>query len=220
MESDAKHLSLAAKEPPDARANRLWAYLVRGNAEIAVTSRSPLGDVLLIRMLDVPRPALDARTVEVLEHLLLGGSQKAYAYEIGVSASSVAFLAKQGLSLLGLQCLPSRAPVLLAVLVCLSRMHGVRSRRLRVNEFELAGDRYVEVVLTSATSLLAETLSDAESAVTDLLLAGKPYVEIAEQRRTSVRTVANQVRAAFTRLNISGRAQLMAMVARSACSVN
>jgi DNA-binding NarL/FixJ family response regulator len=47
-----------------------------------------------------------------------------------------------------------------------------------------------------------------------LLLEGCPYSEIARQRNTSVRTVANQVAAAFTRLHVSGRAQLLASTAQ------
>jgi DNA-binding CsgD family transcriptional regulator len=150
----------------------------------------------------------------VLEHLLLGGSQKACAQDVGLSTSSVTLLAKRGLHSLGLRCLPSRAPLLLAILVCLSREPFAGSR-VRVSELERGGVRYLEVWFPSATAVLAETLSDAECAVARLVLQGKPYVEIAERRQTSVRTVANQVAATFRRLNISGRGELLARVAKS-----
>jgi len=60
---------------------------------------------------------------------------------------------------------------------------------------------------------LAEWLSPAEYAVTRLLIEGKSYEELARLRQTSKRTVANQLASAFHRLGISGRAELLCLLA-------
>jgi DNA-binding CsgD family transcriptional regulator len=61
---------------------------------------------------------------------------------------------------------------------------------------------------------LSEWLSPAEYAVTRLLIEGKSYQEMAVLRKTSKRTVANQLASAFHRLGISGRAELLCLLAK------
>ena len=67
-------------------------------------------------------------------------------------------------------------------------------------------------------STFAHALTDRELAEWALrwegtvLLEGRSHAEIARARRTSTRTIANQVSAIFRRLNISGRGELMSFL--------
>ena len=56
----------------------------------------------------------------------------------------------------------------------------------------------------------AATLSPAESEVARYLLEGRSNAEIASQRGSSARTVANQVSSLFRKLGVSSRLELVA----------
>ena len=58
-----------------------------------------------------------------------------------------------------------------------------------------------------------ERLSRSERDVIDLVLEGCSNAEIAVRRRTSVHTVANQLKAVFRKLGCSGRSELVALLA-------
>lgn len=57
-------------------------------------------------------------------------------------------------------------------------------------------------------------LTVAEEAVLTLVLEGRSNAEIAKQRKTSVRTVANQVASLFKKHGVSSRSELAAKVVR------
>jgi DNA-binding NarL/FixJ family response regulator len=61
---------------------------------------------------------------------------------------------------------------------------------------------------------LPETLSPAERAVALALLEGLSNSEIAKARRTSVRTVANQLASLFRKLGVGSRAEAVAAIGR------
>ena len=66
----------------------------------------------------------------------------------------------------------------------------------------------VHVELTGAT--LRDRLSPAEHAVALLSIKGQSHSQMAQARRASERTIANQLAACFSKLGISGRAELRA----------
>ena len=57
-------------------------------------------------------------------------------------------------------------------------------------------------------------LTPSEQSVMQLMLEGKSNQEIAKERRTAVRTVANQVASIFKKLGVGSRAELYAFGAR------
>ena len=59
-----------------------------------------------------------------------------------------------------------------------------------------------------------ERLSRSEREIVDQVLEGCSNAEIASRRRTSVYTVANQLKAVFRKLGCSGRGELAALLAR------
>lgn len=73
-----------------------------------------------------------------------------------------------------------------------------------------------EFAVTSepAPVALAPVLTAAEQDVVRRLLAGRSNAEIAKARRSSVRTVANQVASVFRKYGVNSRAELAARVAQ------
>lgn len=59
---------------------------------------------------------------------------------------------------------------------------------------------------------LARRLSEAERDVAAALVGGKTYASIAQRRGSSNRTVANQVRSIFRKLEVGSRAELIRTV--------
>ena len=78
-----------------------------------------------------------------------------------------------------------------------------------------------QVVLDGETYLVIEwsppagTMTAAERAVAELVARGATNQEIAQLRRTSTRTVANQVASILRKLGLSSRVAIAALVARS-----
>lgn len=84
---------------------------------------------------------------------------------------------------------------------------------LRVNVVEVAGVRYVVLSYALSDPSVSARLTEAERDVLTLLLWGLSNAEIARQRRTAVRTVANQIASIFQKLGVSSRSELAAALA-------
>lgn len=77
---------------------------------------------------------------------------------------------------------------------------------MRVASFELGTQRLM--VVSRPYGVDPSTLSPAEQEVARFMVAGMTNAEIAAARGTSVRTVANQARAIFAKLGVSGRREI------------
>lgn len=71
--------------------------------------------------------------------------------------------------------------------------------------------QFTTLSLPLASARPVAPLTPAERQVVALLLEGKSNAQIARARRTSARTVANQVASIFKKLSVSSRAELLAM---------
>jgi len=159
---------------------------------------------------------LAARHAQILERALVEGGQKSVAIDLHLSQSSVTHILKQCFAFMGLSCWPSRTPLVLVL--------AAHAAQFRARE-RLPLERATPLPLRETIRLarpdleLCASLSPAEYAVMRLLVEGCSYQEIALLRRTSVRTVANQLAAVFHRLGISGRAELFCLLARRRVAV-
>jgi len=79
----------------------------------------------------------------------------------------------------------------------------------RRSTIPLAGLQYTVTSAPRPERSLGHLLTRSEQEVLRLLIEGKAYQEVAALRRTSQRTVANQVASAFRKLNVSGRIDLL-----------
>lgn len=81
--------------------------------------------------------------------------------------------------------------------------------RVVIGRTQAGGARVIVIGLPSASA----PLTDAESEVVSLALAGHTNAEIASLRGVSARTIANQLASAYDKLGVSGRAELAARLA-------
>jgi DNA-binding CsgD family transcriptional regulator len=154
-----------------------------------------------------------ARRVHILERMLLEGNQKGVGIDLGLAPSTVALLTKQCLRSLGLACTASRVPPQVVMAV-----HAARCAQrypARSSELHDVDASYQVISVERPESRLASLLTPAEFLVARLLIEGKSHAEIAARRRTTLRTVANQLGTAFHRLGVSGRLGLIAQLAQN-----
>jgi DNA-binding NarL/FixJ family response regulator len=148
---------------------------------------------------------LEGRRLTIVEALLCGTVQKRIAIELGVAPSTVALNARKGLESLGAFGQPSRAHPLLMLAATAARAGDARAV---ASVAHLAGDLRI-IGIPRPDRKLVGVLPKAELEVVRCLVEGRCYAEIARGRRASPRTVANQIAAAFKRLRVSGRSELI-----------
>lgn len=155
------------------------------------------------------RTAIPARSLEILTRVLLGECQKVIAVDLALARSSVTTNMQAGLRTMGVCCKGYRAPVLLTMAAfSAQRPGGAWGRRSQL----MAGEpeERVDVVSVGRPDLdFPVPLSNAERAVIQALTSGLSHSEISILRATSPRTVANQIAAAFRKLGVSGRGELL-----------
>ena len=143
---------------------------------------------------------LTARERQVVGHAALGRSNKAIAYSLGLSPSTVSTLLdrarKRSFSPEGEGLLTERPPP---------------QPITRINDRLVCASASGEPLLYD---LVARALTQAERDVVALVLRGLTNAAIAERRHCSPRTVANQLSSAYRKLQVSGRRELWAKFGR------
>jgi DNA-binding NarL/FixJ family response regulator len=148
------------------------------------------------------------RQWEILERILLGQVQKVVALELDAAASTIATSSKATLRAIGIKARVSNVPPLLSMLVH-AAYQQLPGGVVRKTVLEHGAVHYCVLSIPLKTPALAERLSPAEHVVALMRIEGHSLAEIATVRRTSSRTVANQLSMAFRRLGISGRSGLV-----------
>jgi DNA-binding NarL/FixJ family response regulator len=188
----------------------VWRELAGGQARIAASFHTAERCYLVLRA--VERPARVMRLVRnrigVFERVLLEASQNAVALECGVAPSTVALASRRCLQAMGLTCRAFAVPLLLVMAAhAANGRAGLTRARLVTNLEGAPGCRLISVRRPDCD--LFSFLSPAEAKVAKLLVDGMTYAEIADERKTSLRTVANQLTATFRRIGVSGRLELL-----------
>lgn len=188
----------------------IWRGLLAGEYQLTATHFTESRCLALLQRPSAwPTRRPSPGNVQVLERVLLGTSQKRVAIEIGRSISSVCAAASTGLRELGQPLQPSRVPVLLVLAV--HAAHGYE----RFGGLASAGAGQSILSTERPDLAMSERLTPAERAVARLLVEGHRHAEIATLRQTSPRTIANQLGTIFRKVGVSGRGELLAMLARS-----
>ena len=86
---------------------------------------------------------------------------------------------------------------------------------LRVGQAEFA---VISVAMTPGAA--PGNLTDAEASILSAILLGKSGRQIAGERRTSIRTVANQVAALYRKLQVTSRTELVQRLLQDALAAN
>jgi DNA-binding CsgD family transcriptional regulator len=85
---------------------------------------------------------------------------------------------------------------------------------LRWATFRVGGKLFGVLSVRDASDRVLPDLTAAEMDVADLIRKGHSNAVIASIRRTSVRTVANQIASIFRKLGVGSRVELAALLAR------
>jgi DNA-binding NarL/FixJ family response regulator len=161
-------------------------------------------------------PALSARERQIVAHASRGYSNKHIAYELGLCSSTVAAQLTSAARKLGVS---SRETLLHAFAVLggapdrATEDEGAPAQRqdddptIRVIQFRHDDHEYA-LIRIAITPRLPSSLTTAEAAVATLAIEGLSNAAIARQRKTSVRTVANQLRSIYSKLEVGSRRQL------------
>lgn len=151
---------------------------------------------------------LSARELHVLEEVLISQSQKAAAIDLNLSPGVVCGILHRSFQKIGLDCTYRTAP-LLVVLMVLAIRRSVIVPGLRI-ETKLAESGNVHLISSDRPDARARALlSPAESDVVQMMMDGHTHEHIAHVRRTSRRTIANQVAKIHSKLGASGRIHLI-----------
>jgi DNA-binding CsgD family transcriptional regulator len=144
----------------------------------------------------------------MIEQVLLGDSAKVVAIDRQVSQSTVALAVRSRLRMMGLSCKLRALPLILvmAARAACSPQRGIVVGRMAVMPAPFRG-RVISV--EQPDFRLAEELSNSERSVLLQIMDGKSYVQVARVRRTSTRTVANQLGSVFRKLGVSGYGQTL-----------
>lgn len=195
----------------------LWAELIAGTCKIESWSYAERDWSMVVsrrpKLNSSASAALRARDIEILERALLSGVRKHVAMEVGLSCSSIAVIMQGCFQYMGLSCQPSRIP---GLLVAAAHARHSQAPKSRASSSPPPSPRssLETITVTRPDAELYAWLAPAEHAVIHLLIEGMTYAEIAEVRHTSVRTIANQIASGFRRLDVSGRAELLCLLAR------
>jgi DNA-binding NarL/FixJ family response regulator len=146
--------------------------------------------------------ALSREEKLVIERMLVGGSNKVIADELAVSCSTVTEKAACGLRKLGARSLVELSAVMRA------------QASLVLAEWPMGEEVLVALGYRPSGAEALAALSPSERAVAAATLAGASMRAVALARGSSVRTVGNQLGSCYRKLQVSGRRELMAKLAR------
>lgn len=205
LSSCATHEGRSSAEP--VALSDVWRALIAGQIRIEDTFHSEQRCYLaLVESHGVP--VSTARNLRILEEWLVRGSQKSVALDFGLSSSTVVATARHCLVEMGVRCAPRRVPSILVMAAQASSGSGVEGDA-RASVLHESGRAVRIVSALRLDNQLWEALTPAELYVIRGVVEGQGHAEIARARGSSPRTVANQLAAAFQRLKVSGRAELM-----------
>jgi DNA-binding NarL/FixJ family response regulator len=151
--------------------------------------------------------------VELLQRAFEGESQKSLACELGVSVATIASYCSQSLGAMCAGTWVSRAPIILVMAALAAAGERVQPARR-----ERLSDSHYLISVQTPGARLRSVLSESEWAVARLSIEGRCHASVAASRGTSLRTIANQLAAVFTKLKVSGRAELRAKAIRADAS--
>lgn len=200
------------------RSVELWQRFAGGRLALVGGDWADGHRIMLMRDDHPGANTLTPQECQAVSLALRGRATKEIAFELGVAPSTGWTLVASALRKLGLH-----SRVELAEVFGFARDEGARGAvapcalpchpQLSVHAGEGGGDARAYTLFAIPIHSLQPPgcLSSAERDVVRGVLSRKSNSQIAIERRTSKMTVANQLRSVYTKLGISGRAQLIAV---------
>jgi DNA-binding NarL/FixJ family response regulator len=186
----------------------VWRELVQGRQTVLDTFFTQTRCGIILAESAEKQRGLIGRRLSIIDAVLRGCAQGNIAIDMGLSPSTIAIEMRAALQAIGVRERPSRVHPLLMLAATAAALQDsvILASVTHLGEWD---DRVRVIAVPRPERRLTGILSAAECAVVAGLVEGEPYVEIARRRATSVRTVANQAAAAFRRLRVSGRSELI-----------
>jgi DNA-binding CsgD family transcriptional regulator len=189
----------------------IWQALVTGREHAAYSFNDDERCFVVVRDArpEERLPSLaNARNLALLTRVLLGEPQKVVALDLRISASSVAAIAAQYAHAMGFENGVSRVPILL-IMAAQAATRGHAEPFAQTASFVHDGVAHRLLGVARPNPARWDGLSAAECAVVSLLLERYRNADIARVRRTSSRTVANQVGSVMHKIGARGRCEII-----------
>lgn len=203
----------SSSAPPGFDAFELWSTLCSGRETVVSAHCSETECHLEVARALRPIP-LSPRSVSLLKKLLLGVSQKVIGLEEDRSPSTIAVWSARSLQAIGLRGRPSSIPM---ALIMIARAVFDDSFRLDAETREFHGvdsRRLVSMRRPHVDSL--QLFSPAEQDIVNAIVEGRSRKDLSHLRRSSPRTVSNQLAQIYRKLGVSGRVPLLVALLRDA----
>ncbi len=196
----------------------MWRCLTDGVLRVVLSHCDENTCYLVVRHSEVCA-RINPQQLRILENVLHGYCPKRLAIDLGLACSTITASAKLALAKIGVDCLPSRVPL---PVVVVARASDARARPLLGNSYSFThrGDLHQIIAVGRPDLHLSNYLPPAEVEVMRARLEGLSHQRIARVRRTSERTVANQLASASRRLGVSGRLDIIGHLARQSLPVS
>ena len=187
--------------------DELWRSLTQRRLRIVSAEQRDGECLCVIEPVSRPYPALSHTTVAVTQRVLCGECPKAIADSLRIGVSTISQQCAGVLRAMGALQTPTKVSILLVQAALAATGAEFEPARCRL----LDGTSGRRLIRTTAPGVsFRPRLTHSEFAVVCLTIESKSYAQIAALRRTSERTVANQLAAAFRKLDCSGQSQLRA----------
>jgi DNA-binding CsgD family transcriptional regulator len=185
-----------------------WGELLQGNLRLADAFYSP--NLWYAVLLPARQRPVSGQARSMMERVLLGDSQKRTAIDYSVTPSKLSGTLRRALNGMGAATTPCKVPPLFALFA--QAELGSEAMFGRLSTLEHQG-RKVRIVSTARPELdFRQVFPRAEYEVMCRLVEGRAYDEIAAERNTTRRTIANQTTAIFRKLGVSGRSELVSFL--------
>jgi DNA-binding CsgD family transcriptional regulator len=163
--------------------------------------------LIVCRQARPDKGALSLRERSVVRRLALGQCQKVVAYDFGLAHTTVSSHLRGALDKLGLGRWEHAVLVAAALEAPGTRVEPLDDVATSAPAWGTCGPFFGILCELSQSSLLA--LTEAEREVALLVVDGCANSEIGVRRRSSPRTVANQISSVFRKLRVHGRCELI-----------
>jgi DNA-binding NarL/FixJ family response regulator len=183
----------------------IWKRLTAGRWHLEEQFTTEARHYLVLKTQSPPGRQLE---VELLLRTLLGERQKVVALDTELSPSTITTRLGATLAKMGFPPKPARVPILLVAAAAVATGR-VRLPDARITGWSAPAGEFVILSTARLDAHLRVLLTPAEWLVARLLVDGLSHREIAAQRGSTTRTVANQVASIFRKLDVSGRRELL-----------
>lgn len=190
-------------------ATEFWSELIQGRWQVVHRVDTSAYRYILARG-SAPKRRLTVRERQVLDLVVAGATDKQVSETLDLSVSTVATHRSRAIEKVGLGSLALTTQLAWAARLedtCSCVPTEVWAERAARGEFRV-------IRLPRLASRLPKSLSEAERAVAGWLTDGLSNREIADARKVSERTVANQIRSIFYKIGVGRRADLVVRLCR------